>query len=74
MNEFAITIRVKQEPGQPDVYRLEAPKQPLDALYEIFRKLTDDLLIRRAMERTLIELANEGQRIAIVGPDQLPRP
>lgn len=71
VNTFSITIIVTQEAGQPDTYRLEAPRQPLQVLYEIFRKLSDDLLIRQAVERTLQDLAKESDKLIVPGQIKL---
>lgn len=65
MATFTLTIEVRQEPGQPDVYRIDAPGIGLPVVYEVLRKLADDLLMREASRRTLValqELAKEQQK------------
>ena len=54
MPSFTIRIHVTEEPGEPRVYKLDGPDGLNSrALHEIFQRITNDLFIREATERTI---------------------
>jgi len=74
MSEFTVEVRVTQEQGKPDTYRISAPGIGLPVLHDIFRKLGDDFLVRSAVERTLQTLSEMQRQVVLAQPGSVPKP